>query len=222
MARRANLPGENAAIADLCRTGETGLSAQHCIGANARRVANYDEVVELGAAADAGFSNGSAIHAGVGLDFDIIFKNRGARLLHFVPGSVLLLGETEAVASDDGAILQNHAIAYAAKLANNRMRMCEEIVADARALIDGNEAMENRVAADVCIFANEAVRPDMSASADCGGFRDESGRMETRLVAGRLVKEFDGVGEGEVRVGSTQGSEPGQAGVAFDVNALFQ
>src|SRR5579859_736776 len=100
--------------------------------------------------------------------------------------------------------------------------MCEEIIADARALIDGNEAVENRVAADVGIFANKAVRPDVSAGADCGGFRDERCRMETRLVARRLVKEFDGVSEGEVRIGSTQGSEPGQAGVAFDVDAFFE
>jgi len=51
-----------------------------------------------------------AVHAGVGLNFDIVFKNGGAGLDDFVPGAVFAFGETEAVGPDDGAVLENDAI----------------------------------------------------------------------------------------------------------------
>ena len=78
-----------------------------------------DKVVELGAVADAGFSNGGAVDAGVGLDLDVVFKNGGAGLLHLVPGAVFLFGEAETVAADDRPVLQDDAIANAAKFAHD-------------------------------------------------------------------------------------------------------
>ena len=85
----ADLAGENAAIANLGRSGEANLAAKHGVGADMRSMTDDDKVVELGAVADAGFADGGTIDASVGLDLDVVFKNRGARLLHLVPGAVV-------------------------------------------------------------------------------------------------------------------------------------
>jgi len=55
--------------------------------------------------ADARFTNGGAVNAGIGLNFHVIFENGGARLNDFVPRAVLAFGEAEAVGSDDCAVL---------------------------------------------------------------------------------------------------------------------
>ena len=104
-------------------------------------MADQDQVVDLGAAADARFADGGAVDAGVGLNFDVVFENRGAGLQHLVPAAVLLLGEAEAIAADDRAILQDDAIADAAEFANHSVGMGEEMIADFRAAINGNKAV---------------------------------------------------------------------------------
>ena len=56
-------------------------------GADRGAVADLDEVVDLGAGVDAGFADGGAVDAGVGLDLDVVFKDGAARLQDFVPGA---------------------------------------------------------------------------------------------------------------------------------------
>ena len=53
--------------------------------ADGRAVADLDEVVDLGAGVDAGFADGGAVDAGVGLDFDVVFEDGGAGLEDLVP-----------------------------------------------------------------------------------------------------------------------------------------
>ena len=85
--------------------GKAGLPAQHSVGADPRSVTNQDEVIELGAAADACFADSGAVDAGVCLNFDIIFQHGGSGLRHFVPRTILLFCETQAVPTDDRTIL---------------------------------------------------------------------------------------------------------------------
>ena len=149
MAGSADLAGENAAVTDFCRTSEADLAAEHGVHADARGMADDDQVVELGAAAYASFADGGAVDAGVGLDLDVVFEDGGAGLLHFVPRAVALFGEAEAVAADDYAILKDDAIADLAELADHGVGMCEEVVADARTLVNRDMAVQSGIAADL-------------------------------------------------------------------------
>jgi hypothetical protein len=184
-------------------------------------VTDDDEIIQLGTAADAGFSHGGAVDASVGLDFHIIFENGWAGLLHLVPRSVCLLCEAEAVAADDGSVLQDDAIANLAKFADDGVGVREEVIANARAFVDGYETVKNGVSADVGIFSHHAVRADVSACADFGGLRNDGGRMETWRVARSLVEEFDGVGERKIRVCRTERGEPGHGGFTLDADAFL-
>src|SRR5450631_588031 len=55
------LAGENAVVADLSGAGEAGLATDHVVSAQLRGVADEHQIVELGAAADAGLADGGAI-----------------------------------------------------------------------------------------------------------------------------------------------------------------
>src|SRR5580658_5123823 len=150
-------------------------------------MADDDKVVQLGAATNARFSDRGAVDARVRLDFDIVLKHGGAGLLHLVPGAVFLLGEAETVAADNGAVLQDDAVSDAAEFADHGMGVREEVIANACALVNGDEAVQNRVAADVGIFSDQAVRSNVGTCADFGRLRDESGGVESWHVAGSLV-----------------------------------
>lgn len=219
--RSADLSGENAAIADLGGTSEAHLTAEHGVDADVRGVTDDDQIIEFGAAADAGFPDGGAVDAGVGLDFDVVFENGRAGLLHLVPGAVALLSKTEAIGADDNAVLQDDTISDLAKFADDGMGMGEEIVADAGALVDGDEAVQDGVASDVGIFLNDAIRADMRTSTDPGGFGDKRGGVKAGIIAGCLIEKFDSVRESEVRIGGTQGGETGHGSVALNVDAVL-
>ena len=101
-------------------------------------MADEDKIVNFCATADARFSHSGAVNASVGLNFDVVFENSWAGLHDFVPGAVFFLGKAKTVGSNDGAILQNDAIAYAAKFTDDCVGVRKEIVADASAAIDGD------------------------------------------------------------------------------------
>ncbi len=113
--------------------------------------------------ADACFSDSRAVDAGIGLNFDVVFENGGAGLGHLVPRAVFLFGEAEAIGSDDHTILQHDAVADAAVLANDSVRVGEKMIADFCAAINSYKTMQNRMIADGDIFIHETVRADVRA-----------------------------------------------------------
>ena len=217
----SGLAGEDAVIADFGGSGEAGLAADHVVGAEFGGVADENEVVDFGAAADARFADGRAVDAGVGLDFDVVFENGGAGLRHFVPRAVGLFGVAEAVGADDGAVLENDAIADAAIFADDGVGVGEEVVADFGALVDGDETVEDGVVADLDVFVDEAVGADVGAFGDAGGAGDDSGIVDAGGVARGVVEKFDGVGECEVGVGGAKGGERREAGGAIVDGSFF-
>jgi hypothetical protein len=221
MSGSANLAGENAAVAHLRGSCETYLAAKHRVSPYAGGMPDDDEVVELCSAADAGFSHGGAVDAGVGLHLDVVFKYSWTGLLHLVPRAVFLLGEAKAVAADDRSVLQDDAVSDTTEFAHHGVGVGEEIIANAGTLVNGDETVQNGIAADMGILSHHAIGTYVRACADLGGFRDECRRVESGRVTRSLVEKLDSVGEGEVRICGTQGREPGKAGVTLNTDAFF-
>jgi len=119
VAGRTNLPGKNTAIANFCRSRQANLTAKHRVGSDMRGMPHQDKIIQLGATPDARFADGGAVDTRIGLHLDVVFKNRGAGLLHLVPSPIFLLGEAQAVTADNGSILQNHTISNLAELADH-------------------------------------------------------------------------------------------------------
>src|SRR6267143_863036 len=216
VAGAGGLAGENAVVANFGGAGEADLSAEHGVGANARSVTDKDKVIELGTAGHSGFTDCGAIDAGVGLNFNIVFEDGRAGLLHFVPSTVFLLGEAEAVAADDDAILQDDAITDAAKLAHHCVGVRKEIIANARAAINRNGAVEYSVAADLNVLVDETVGADVCAFSDAGALRDDGGGMNSRSIPRGLIEKFNGVGKGQVRITGAKRGERWQRGLSSE------
>src|SRR4029077_11053294 len=105
MSRRPDLSCKNAAVSDARRSRETDLSAQNRVFAHFAGMADQHEVIDLRPAADARFSDGCAVDAGIGLNFDVILDDDGRVLHNLVPPPIRAFCETEPVAADDHAIL---------------------------------------------------------------------------------------------------------------------
>src|SRR6266403_6071045 len=109
-------------------------------------MANEDKVVDFGAACYAGLPDGSPVDTRVSLHLDVVFEHGGPRLKHLVPSPVSLFGKTKSVAANHHAVLQYDPVAKAAKFTHDGVRVREEIIADLRAPIDRNEAVQHGVA----------------------------------------------------------------------------
>src|SRR5690349_19341814 len=133
---------------------------------DAGTVPNLHQVVDLGAAPDAGLLHARPVHARVGLDFDIVLNDYRLGLRNLVPVAGVILGEAKAIGPDDGAVLQQHAVAEAAALAYHRMGMGKEIVADSGTAIDDNVRQQHRVTADFDVLVDHHIRPDVRPFAD--------------------------------------------------------
>ena len=68
-------------------------------------MANLNEVVDSCAATNPGFADAGAVDAGIGLNLNVIFKDRRPRLHDFVPVAGVVLGEAEAVGADNDTVL---------------------------------------------------------------------------------------------------------------------
>ncbi len=158
------------------------------------------QVVELCAAPDARFPDGSAVHAGVCLHLHVVFEHCWPGLGHLVPGSVLAFGEAEAITADDGPVLQNDAIADAAVFAHNGVGVGDEVIANLRTTVDGYETVKDGIAADLGFLVDVTVRSNMRTFANPGRLRDDSGRVSARRVLRRLVKKFNGLGKCQIGI----------------------
>ena len=142
------------------------MPAEQRIFADPAAMADEHEIIQFGALADERLADGGAVDAGIGLDLYVVADHSDSRLRHFVPAAVALFGETEAIAADDHAVLQHHAIANAAAFAHDGMRVREKVVANARAAIDGDEAVQDGVTPEHGVFVDVAVRANVRAFSD--------------------------------------------------------
>src|SRR3984957_20887499 len=106
MARRAHLPGENAAISDFRGACKAHLAAEHRVRAYFAGVTHLDQIIDLGAAPDTGFAHGGAVDHAVRLNFHVVLDDGDAGLAHLVPASVGVARKTIAIAADRHAVLQ--------------------------------------------------------------------------------------------------------------------
>src|SRR3984957_1299641 len=104
--------------------------------ADGATMTDVHHIVDLGAAADAGFSYAGAIDTGVGLDLYIAFHDDVSGLNDFVPVGIVVFGEAESIGADDGSILQQDIVAELTELSNHGVGVGEEIIADSGSAID--------------------------------------------------------------------------------------
>src|SRR6185369_1642248 len=112
---------------------------------DAGTVSNLHQIVDLGAAPDPGLLHAGPVHAGIGLDFHVVFNDYRRGLKDLVPVAGVVLGEAEAIGPDDSAVLQHYAVAELAAFAYHGMGVGKEVVADSGAAIDDYVRQQHRI-----------------------------------------------------------------------------
>ncbi len=131
MSGDSDLSGENDVLAHVGRSCQSYLGAEQCVFSHARSMAYLHQVIDLGAPRNPRNAHAGPVDTGVGLDLHLIGDLDRSGLCDLVPAPVLVLGETEAIGADDGAVLQDDMVAYPAAFADDGMRVREKVSADA-------------------------------------------------------------------------------------------
>src|SRR5271166_84826 len=128
---------------------------------NMGAVADLHQIVDLGAAGNAGFADAGAIDAGIGLDFYIVLDDDRHRLRDLVPVAEIIFSEPEAVGANDHAILQQHIISQAAVLADDGVSVGQEIVPDLYPRIKHHVRQQHGVVSNLDVFVDHDVRSNV-------------------------------------------------------------
>ncbi len=151
-------------------------------------MADEYEAVEFCAPANTRLADGGAVDAGIGLNLNVVFKNRWTGLRNFVPTAVWLLRKAKAVGADYHSVLENNAVANAALLSHDCVRMGEEVIANFRAVINRYEAVQHGSSSNFHLFVDKAVGADVRAFSDTSRVGDNGSRMDSRFVARRVME----------------------------------
>src|SRR5260370_29373444 len=148
MSGHANLPCHEHVLFENAAARQAHLRTDNIVLAHHGCMAYLHEAIDLGVALHASFADGRAIDGGERLHLDVVLDDRDAGLHDLVMRTIGALGEAETIATDDGAVLQDNAVADAAKFAHHGVRMGKEIVANLGALVDHGVGVYPRTAAD--------------------------------------------------------------------------
>lgn len=200
----AYLTGQDDVLADGGGTGQADLGTEQGIFADRRAVANLDEVVDLRASVDAGLAQGSAVDAGISLDFYVIFEDGVAGLGDFAPSSGGFC-EAETVGADDGSVLQRHIVAYGTLFAYHSVGVGKKAIANAGVRIDDDVRVEDGVVTQNHVLSDDNIGRDVGAGSNHGGGGDDRRGVNARRKSHWRMEDFKGASEGEIRVVDAEG-----------------
>ena len=164
---------------------------------------DHDLVIQLHAITDQGIGQRTAIHGGVGADLDVITDGHPTDLCNLLPDA-LLVGETEAFATDHRTglnhhplanlhiVVQRHARSQPTTLTDHATRADHAMGTDAHISTDASTAFDNRKSANTRTLINLSVFGDL-----CRG-------MNTRRSLGLAIEQMRQLSIGQVWVGHDQ------------------
>ena len=110
MADDADLPRHHHVVVDRRAAGDADLCCEQHAAADGDAVRDVHQIVDFGAGADARLADRRPIDRRVGANLDVVFDDDVGVLRDLQVRAVLLLREPEAVAADDDAVVQDHAV----------------------------------------------------------------------------------------------------------------
>ncbi len=201
MARHADLARERDAVLDGRAARDADLRGEQDVPADRHAVRDLHEIVDLAPGADPRRPDRRSIDRGLCADLDVVFDDDSADLRNLVVGAVGPLREAEPVAADDGAVLDDDAIADPHPLANRDARVEDAVVANLRLPADHDVRIDDGARADSCAFADHRERTDGRTFAELHAFAEHR-RVGCAPGAGRqrIREELDRFGEREIRL----------------------
>ena len=148
MIAKAHLPADYAIVFYDDAAGNSGLGGDDASFADSHVVTDLDEVVDLCACPDAGFTQSPAVNARVGADLYVVLDNGRSYLREFQILSVLIADITEPVGADDHARMQDHT------------------VSERGVIFEGNISVQHAIVAGRNVIAYIASGTQLAAAAD--------------------------------------------------------
>jgi len=125
----------------------TGLRGDHAMFANGHVVCDLDEIVDLGAFADAGFAKSTAIYARIGADLHIVFDHDGSDLRK-LDVSISVACKSKPVSADNDAAVEN------------------DVVADGAIVFDEDSGIQSAACPDLYVVADVCTGTDLAPVTD--------------------------------------------------------
>ncbi len=200
MSGNADLPGQNGVAANLGRSREANLRAEHGVFANYTVVGNVGKAVNLHAASDPCLAQAGAVNGGIGLDLNVILHNNFAGLQNLVPSALVVFCETETVGAYDNSVVEQNIVPDLAFLSDGNVRMSKEVVADPDVAINRHVGQQRAVVADHGARINRDIRAYGSILPNPRRWMYDRGQVNPRLVRASLEKEPQSAGISKLRV----------------------
>ena len=190
VARQHGRAGDGAARADDGGPGDAHAGRHGGVVPHPDVVADHDLVVELDAVAEHGVFQRPAIDRGVGADFDVVADRDAADLGDLGPCAGVgarVGGEAETVGAQHAAGMQNGPVADLDAMVQGDPRVQQAVAADARIGADDAARPEAAALAYAHAFFDHAQGPDADAFADDGRRRNDRRRMYAAFQAAKPV-----------------------------------
>ena len=197
----AGLTSEQSAGADPDRPGEATLGRQDRAGADLDIVADLDQVIELGSAADDCGAEGRAVDCGQSADIDVVLDHDAADLGHPPWGPLVVDEEAKPGAADNRTWTEPDPVAEQAAVQDHGSGAEAAVVAEGGTLGDHRSWAELAAGPDHGVGADPAEGADPRCRVDLGARFDHSGPVDPGLDLGLRVELVEEASEGEPRGG---------------------
>src|SRR6516162_3562803 len=104
-------------------------------------MSHLHEAIDFRAAFYSCFAHGGAIDAGETLNLDVILDHRDAGLHNLELRAIGSLGETEAIAADDHAVLENDAVADPAEFTDHGVGVGQKVISNLHTIVENHVGM---------------------------------------------------------------------------------
>ena len=165
-------------------------------------MAHVDEVVDLDAAADAGFSQRPAVDGGVGADFDFVLDDQRSLLRELSVGAGGGVAHVaEAVRAEHRAGVYDHPVTERGAGVKYGAGVDVAVVANADTAADDGACLNARARADAGVVLNDGAWADCDVVAELDVRADDGGGMNAGDRQ-RSLEQLAGTREPEARLGS--------------------
>src|SRR6185437_8132008 len=200
---------------DCAGAGDAGLGRNHDVASDEHVMPEVDEVVDLDAAADAGFLEGSTVDRGVRTNFDVVFEDQAALLRELeVFAGVTVAHVAESVGSEHGPGVDHDIVPKLGTGIDHNAWIDATVSPNDDAAADYGAGANARATPDADIGFDHAIGFDGNRFVELSGWIDDRGRMNAG--GGRHRSEqLGGACKGQLRLGCKEEGLFGDRGRAF-------
>jgi hypothetical protein len=151
-----------------------------------------DQIVNLDAILDPGFSKTGTINGNIGTYLNIIAQLDNAQLHNFLPGSICIRRVAKAVTTNHGTIMDNDTVPKDTAFTNRYMRVKATIGADDGSMSNIATGNQHRPITDDCTGLDHNMRPDRHILAQRHILRYGGSRMYAWCIVHRRRRQHHG------------------------------